>query len=165
MLVLVLYLVFRGSGSGASSDRDGNVVTDAPATMSAPAAGPLTPATYAGPATPLAPVAPPAAPVPNGAVVVVAPQAAPSAQPAPDGTAQFRLLGVLSRGAVIGMPDGSQRFVPIGREIVPGVVLRGVDVHHAILQTASGEMRLGFDATPPPAAISPTPPVAQPQLR
>jgi hypothetical protein len=54
---------------------------------------------------------------------------------------------------VIGMADGTQRFVPVGREIVPGVILRRIEVHHAILATGTGEVRLGFDsaAQPQPA--------------
>jgi hypothetical protein len=166
VLALVLYLAFRGGGSSAPADRDRNVATDAPATMSAPGAGPLTPATYAGPAAQAAPALAPATPVPNGAVVVAPPPAAvPVQQPAGEGAPQFRLLGVLGSGAVIGMADGTQRFVPIGREIVPGVVLRGVDVHHAILQTAAGEVRLGFDAGDPAPAAPPPPAAPTPQLR
>jgi type II secretion system protein C len=75
---------------------------------------------------------------------------------------QLRLYGVLASGAVIGMADGTQRFVPLGREIVPGVILRRVEVHHIVLATASDEVRLGFDgiaqaqSAPPPAAPAET---------
>jgi hypothetical protein len=118
--ILLLYLLSRGGDSGPSAER---------AQADVAAATPLTgqPATYA------TPMAPP--------VVAVAPVAA---APVTD-VSQLRLLGLLSRGAVIGMADGTQRFIPIGREIVPGVTLRGVDVHHAILATGAGEVRLGFD--------------------
>lgn len=58
---------------------------------------------------------------------------------------QLRLFGVLGSGAVIGMADGTQRFVPLGRDVLPGVSLRRVELHHAVLATASGEARLGFD--------------------
>jgi general secretion pathway protein C len=69
---------------------------------------------------------------------------------------QLRLFGVLGSGAVIGMADGTQRFVPLGREILPGVILRRVEVHHAVLAGASGEARLGFDGiAPAPAPIAP----------
>ena len=97
----------------------------------------------------------PAAPPP--VVAVAAPVAmVPSAD-----LSQLRLFGLLSRGAVIGMPDGTQRFIPIGREIVPGVTLRGVEVHHAILATGSGEVRLGFDGVAQQqAAAAPPAPVA-----
>jgi hypothetical protein len=120
--VLLLYLLLRGSDSGSSAEPvQPEIAASTPAEQSA---------TYA---TPLQP--------PVAAPVAVAPVAA---APATD-VSQLRLYGILSRGAVIGMADGTQRFVPIGREIVPGVTLRGVDVHHIILATGSGEVRLGFD--------------------
>ena len=82
-----------------------------------------------------------------------APLATAPVAPAPTADAsQLRLVGILSRGALIAMADGTQRFVPVGREIVPGVVLRGVDVHQAILATSGGEIRLPLDAAPPPQA-------------
>ena len=131
IVILLLYLLLRG---GDSSPKSEPVQADIVATMPA---GP--PATYA------TPVQPPVAAVP----VVVAPTVDVS---------RLRLFGILSRGAVIGMADGTQRFVPVGREVVPGVILRGVDVHHIILATPSGEVRLGFDtAAQPPATTTPTP--------
>jgi hypothetical protein len=74
--------------------------------------------------------------------IVMAP---PPVAPAAVDVSQLRLFGVMASGAVIGMADGSQRFVPVGREIVPGVTLRRVELHHAVLVTAAGEVRLGFD--------------------
>jgi hypothetical protein len=73
---------------------------------------------------------------------------------------QLRLYGVMGGGAVIGMADGTQRFVAVGREIVPGVTLRRVEVHHAVLATQIGEVRLGFDgvAQPQAAPAAPAPP-------
>ena len=56
-----------------------------------------------------APAALPPAPPP--VVAVAAPVAA---VPAAD-VSQLRLVGLLSRGAVIAMADGTQRFVPVGR--------------------------------------------------
>jgi len=135
--VLLLYLLLRGGDSGAPAEP---IQADIAATM--PAAQP---ATYATPVQ---------------SPVIAAPVAVtPSAD-----VSQLHLFGILSRGAVIGMADGTQRFVPVGREIVPGVTLRGVDVHHAILATPSGEVRLGIDnpaqnsAVTAPAAQSGTPP-------
>jgi hypothetical protein len=123
--VLLLYLLLRGGDSGAPADR---VQADIAAT---------TPADQ--PATNATPVQPP---------VIAAPVAvAPSVD-----VSQLHLFGLLSRGAVIGMADGTQRFVPVGREIAPGVVLRGVDVHLAILATPSGEVRLGIDVPAQPQA-------------
>jgi hypothetical protein len=129
--VLLLYLLLRGGDSRPKAE-----LVQADIAATAPAGQP---AAYAAPAQP--PMA--AAPV---ALV-----------PSVDAS-QLHLSGILSRGAVIGMADGSQRFVPVGREVVPGVTLRAVDVHHAILATPSGEVRLGFDtpAQPQPAAV-PTP--------
>jgi len=142
--VLLLYLLLRGGDPGPRaeplpSDAAANVSVDQPATYATPVQPPVV-------ATPVvvAPVA--VAPVAPAPVVVAA-----------NGDAsQLRLFGVLSRGAVIGMPDGTQRFVPIGREILPGVTLRGVDLHHAILTTSAGEVRLGFDiAAQPQAPVEP----------
>jgi hypothetical protein len=114
----------------------------------------------AAPAEPVqadVPATMPAAPPPIMAV------AAPVMGPAPAvDVSQLRLFGLLSRGAVIGMADGTQRFIPIGREIVPGVTLRGVEIHHAILATGAGEVRLGFDgvAQPEVAAAAAAAPIA-----
>jgi len=138
IVLLLLYLLLRGDDSSPKSEP---VQADIAATMPA---GP--PATYA------APVQPPAAAAP----VAVAPTVDAS---------QLHLFGILSRGAVIGMADGTQRFVPVGREIVPGVILRGVDVHQIILATPSGEIRLGFDVSGQPqssAASAPTTPTGTP---
>src|SRR4051794_3253055 len=137
--ILLLYLLLRGGDSGPPA---GPVSDDVAASVPVDQ-----PATYASPAPPQVASVP----------VAVAPIAVAPVAVAPNGDAsQLHLFGVLSRGAVIGMPDGSQRFVPIGREIIPGVTLRGIDTHHAILATAAGEVRLGFDiAAQPPALVSP----------
>jgi len=73
---------------------------------------------------------------------------------------QLRLFGVLGSGAVIGMADGTQRFVPLGRDVLPGVSLRRVELHHAVLATASGEVRLGFDGIAQAQAQAAPAPVA-----
>jgi hypothetical protein len=138
--ILLLYLLLRGGDPGPRAeplpgDTVATVTVDQPATYATPAQPPVV-------AVPVA-IAP----------VTVAPVVAAPVAVAPNGDAsQLRLYGVLSRGAVIGMPDGTQRFVPIGREILPGVTLRGVDLHHAILATAGGEVRLGFDIAAQPQA-------------
>jgi hypothetical protein len=121
--VLLLYLLLR-DGSGSAPPPAEQIQADVQATM-------------------------PESPAP--VVVVAPPVAVVAAAPAAD-VSQLHLVGLLSRGAVIAMADGSQRFVPVGREVVPGVTLRGVDVHHAILATPSGEVRLGFDAAAQPQA-------------
>jgi hypothetical protein len=106
-----------------------------------------------GDAPPPAPVQPePVAPPP---LVIVPPAAAPAVD-----VSQLHLFGVMASGAVFGMADGGQRFVPVGREIVPGVTLLRVELHHAVLATAAGEVRLGFDgvdrsrAAPAPSSAS-----------
>jgi general secretion pathway protein C len=108
----------------------------------------LWPDAEAPPPAPPQPVAPPPAPI----VVVVPPPAAPAVD-----VSQLRLFGVMASGAVIGMADGSQRFVPVGREIVPGVSLLRVELHHAVLATAAGEVRLGFDGVAPALPTAATP--------
>ena len=88
------------------------------------------------------------------------PQAPPVAPPADAST--LRLYGVLGGGAIIGLADGSQRYVPLGREVLPGLRLVRVEVRHAVLDSGGAEVRLGFDgvadaagapvqAAPPPA--------------
>ncbi|HMG46503.1 MAG TPA: hypothetical protein VK614_03485 [Allosphingosinicella sp.] len=86
--------------------------------------------------------------------IVIAP---PPAAPAVD-VSQLRLFGVMASGAVIGMADGSQRFVPVGREIIPGATLLRVELHHAVLATAAGEVRLGFDGVAPATPAAPVEP-------
>lgn len=86
-------------------------------------------------------VAEPVLPPPASA----APAPAPAPAPPPADTSQLRLYGVMGGGAVIGLADGSQRYVPLGREILPDVTLKRLEVHHAVLASAGGEIRLGFD--------------------
>jgi hypothetical protein len=137
--VLLLYLLLRGGDSSPPAeplprDSAATVIVDQPATYATPVQQPI-------------------AAVPVAVAPAVAPVAAAPVAVAPNGdVSQLRLFGVLSRGAVIGMPDGTQRFVPIGRQILPGVTLRGVDLHHAILATPGGEIRLGFDIAAPSQA-------------
>jgi len=138
--VLILYLLTRGEGSGP---RPEPLPADAPATVET--------------ASP-----------PMVAVVAVPDRvaSAPVAAAQSAGASQLRLVGILSSGALIAMADGSQRFVPVGREIVPGVILRGVGVHQAILATPSGELRLPLDAgaptTAPAVTVAPAAPPGMP---
>jgi type II secretion system protein C len=96
---------------------------------------------------------PPAAPAVPPAARVAAAAPAPAPAPAPD-LSGLRLHGLLASGAIIGFTDGGQRLVPIGREALPGLVLRRIEQQHAVLASAGGEARLGFDgaASAPPAA-------------
>ncbi|MBV8972583.1 MAG: hypothetical protein JO290_09865 [Sphingomonadaceae bacterium] len=129
MAVLILYLLTRGEGS---APRPEPLPADAPATVET------------APPPPMAALPPPM-PAPLATAPVVA---APSSS-----ASQLRLVGILASGALIAMADGTQRFVPVGREIVPGVTLRGVDVHEAILATPGGEIRLPLDVGPPPQQV------------
>jgi len=105
-----------------------------------------------GPPAPPAPPTAPAAPV-----AMPQPDPAPAPPPTPD-LSGLRLHGLLASGAILGFADGSQRLVPVGREALPGLVLARIEQNHAVLASAGGEARLGFDgaaamptAAPPPA--------------
>lgn len=94
-----------------------------------------------------APAPPPAVPAP--------PPAAPA--PSADGLV---LHGLAGGGAIVALPDGAQRFVRIGREVVPGLALAEIRQHHAVLRGAGGDLLLGFAGTAaaaePPAAAPPS---------
>lgn len=68
--------------------------------------------------------------------------AAPEAPPSVDG---LKLYGLLGSGAVIGGAGVGQRFVRIGREVVPGLTLREVRQHEAILAHSAGTVALTLD--------------------
>ena len=61
-------------------------------------------------------------------------------------------------GAVIGLADGSQRYVPLGREVLPGLTLKRLEVHHAVLDAGGTEIRLGFDGVADAAGQAAAPP-------
>ena len=75
---------------------------------------------------------------PISAPTVRAPASAPS-------TEGLRLFGLLGGGAIIGLPEGGQRLVRIGREVLPGLRIERIEQHHVILVSIAGETRLGFD--------------------
>jgi hypothetical protein len=105
-------------------------------------------------------VAPPA---PVAATPPPAPVAAAPAQPAPSAPAVtpegLRLFGLTGSGAIIGLPDGSQRLVRIGREVMPGLTLAEIRQHSALLRSAAGEFQLDFQGI----AAASRQPVAAPQ--
>jgi general secretion pathway protein C len=77
---------------------------------------------------------------------------------------QLRLYGLLASGAVIGLGNGGQRLVPVGREALPGLTLVRIEQNHAVFQSASGEVRLGFDGiAAPDSAVAAPMPAAGPQ--
>lgn len=113
------------------------------------------PGSQAGPEPLAQPVVAAAAPPPPPPVPAPAPL--PAADPG-----QLRLFGILGRGAVIAGADGNQRYVPLGREVAPGLRLVRLEVRHAVLAVAGGEIRLGFDGVaqaqaPPPGQAAAAP--------
>ena len=132
VIIVLALLLLRGGGGGS------------------PPAGPVT-APVIGPSVAPPPVAPPTP------VVSVAP--APPVLPAAD-LSQLRLYGLLASGAVVGYANGGQRLVPVGREALPGLTLVRIEQNHAIFQSASGEVRLGFDGIAAAAPAAAMPPVA-----
>jgi type II secretory pathway component PulC len=81
------------------------------------------------------------------------------ATPAPS-TEGLRLFGLLGSGAIIGLADGSQRLVRIGREVQPGLTLVEVRQHNVLLRSSAGDFTLDFGgvaAAPTAAAAAPAP--------
>lgn len=117
-----------------------------------------------GGSDPVVPVArtepPPVAPAPMAQPAPPAVAATPPPAPAAD-ISGLRLHGLLASGAVIGFPSGRQRLVPIGREALPGLILRRIEQNAAVFDSGSGELRLGFDGPvqggAPAAAPAPPP--------
>lgn len=89
------------------------------------------------PSPPPEALAPPPAPPP----VAVAPAAPAAPSVSPEG---LRLFGVTGAGAIIGMPNGAQRLVTVGRDVMPGLTLRSVAIDHVILASSTGSYQLGF---------------------
>jgi hypothetical protein len=113
---LLAALVLAGCGQGAQE-------SEAPAPEPAPA--------MAAAQLPDASAAPAPAPEPE-----------PAPAPAVDG---LTLHGLTGGGAVIGYGDGRQRFVRLGRDVLPGLTLAEIRQHHALLAAAGGAtFELGF---------------------
>lgn len=98
--------------------------------------------------TPAVPTPPPAVPVATSGVV-------------PEGV---RLTGIMGRGATFSLPDGSQRYVPVGSELAPGLLLQSVRVSQAVLTAGSQTWTMGFGggatAVAPSGAPAPAAPAA-----
>ncbi|MGE0774720.1 MAG: hypothetical protein AB7G25_15155 [Sphingomonadaceae bacterium] len=73
---------------------------------------------------------------------------------------QLQVLGVLSSGAIFGFPDGLQRFVVIGRDVVPGARLTSVERLFVTLDQAGSQVRLPLRGEAATGA-SESPPSAQ----
>ena len=99
------------------------------------------------------------APEPPAAVPAPPPvQVAASPTPAPPPSAEgLRLHGLLGRGAIIATADGRQRFVAIGRDVIPGLRVERIEQGHVILASTGGELRLGFDGPAPNAVAAAAP--------
>lgn len=67
------------------------------------------------------------------------------------------LRGVLARSAILAMPDGSSRTVPVGREFQPELVLKSVAFDHVVLASSGGDLRLDLNrfAGAAPAGATP----------
>lgn len=87
---------------------------------------------------PVAPTPPP--PPPPAAPVSAAVPAAP-----PPSAEGLRLFGLLGAGAIIGFPDGQQRLVAVGRDVLPGLKIARIEQQFVVLASSGGEVRLGFD--------------------
>jgi type II secretion system protein C len=110
---------------------------------------------------------PAAAPAPPPAAPPIA--AAPALAPAlPADHSGLRLHGLLATGAILGFANGGQRLVSIGREALPGLILRRIEQGAAVFESGGGEVRLGFDGAtqgPAQAATAPAAPPAAASLR
>jgi general secretion pathway protein C len=83
---------------------------------------------------------------------------APAVPAAPAAATAIVLRGVLARSAILAMPDGSQRTVPVGREFQPGLVLKSVAFDHVVLASPGGDLRLDlnrFAGAAPAAGATP----------
>jgi general secretion pathway protein C len=120
LLLFILYMALRGG-------------SEEPAVELAAAPPP--------PPEQIAPMAAAPAPLPLPAAPA---QVAPAA---PLSTGGVVLRGVMGGGpaggaAIFDLPGGVQRVVRVGREIVPGMVLRGIGVSHALASAGGGDIRL-----------------------
>lgn len=92
--------------------------------------------------------------------VAAAPSGPPPAATAPAPANAFVLRGVLARSAILAMPDGSQRTIPVGREFQPGLVLKSVAFDHVVLASPSGDLRLDLNRFGGAMPAAGAPPVA-----
>jgi general secretion pathway protein C len=117
-----------------------------------------------GGSDPVVPVARTEPPVASAPMTQPVPPPAAVSPPAPAADISgLRLHGLLASGAVIGFPSGRQRLVPVGREALPGLILRRIEQNQAVFESAAGgELRLGFDGVVQGApAAPPAPPPGQ----
>jgi type II secretory pathway component PulC len=129
VILILFYMLVSGGGE---SDE---------ATASAPPPSAAVAAVAARPA-PL-----PAAPLP-AAVTVQQPPAPAMAAGAPEPAAAVSLTGVLGTGqggsAIISYAGGTQRLVPVGRDVLPGLTLREVRRGRVVLSGPAGPVELAL---------------------
>jgi general secretion pathway protein C len=120
------------------------------------------------------PPAPASAALPPAQPYVPPPMApVPAAAAAPDATSSLVLQGVSGGGpgggaALVQYANGNQRLIRVGREIVPGMMLRSVGLSWAIASLGGSDVRLDLNrpgATPVAAAAPVSPTVAAPDAR
>lgn len=92
-----------------------------------------------GEAVPAAPA--PAAPV-TAAQDLIDPRAIAEPSPPAPALPAIALNGVMSGAAILTIGDGAQRAVPLGREFLPGVILKSVGIRHAIITSGGADLRL-----------------------
>lgn len=90
------------------------------------------------------------APAPAAQPAPAAEAPAPASAPAAATPEGLTLHGVMASGAVIGFADGSQVYVAVGRDVMPGLRLEAVRLHHAILAAGTTNYRLGFGGSASP---------------
>jgi general secretion pathway protein C len=82
--------------------------------------------------------------------------------PAPS-TEGLKLHGLLGAGAVIALPDGRQRWVRVGGDVLPGLRLEEVRQNLAVLASSGGRFELSFEGVanrPAPAATAASAPAS-----
>ena len=85
-------------------------------------------------------------PLAQPVVAAAAPAPLPVPAPAPLHAAdlgQLRLFGIMGRGAVIAGADGTQRYVPLGRDVAPACGCR-LEVRHAPFSPRRGANPAGL---------------------
>lgn len=118
------------------------------------------------------PAVPAPTPTPLQAQTVATPAPIAVASSAGAVTEGLVLTGVAGSGAIFAFADGSQRFVPRGREVVPGLTLQAVSLRHVILGSTTMSYRLGLggsatslgppQVTAPPSFLPPNAPGVAP---
>lgn len=134
IVLLLAYLLWPSSSAPQSSvelvQANRRVAGGTPAPAPTPSPPPPVPVETVAAPPPAATAAPPAATMPGGI---------------PPG---LTLTGIAGDGAIFSMADGSQRYIPRGRELAPGVTLAAVRLREVLLAAGTTNYRLGFGGMP-----------------